>query len=229
MRSGASVSRWVATSAFALLAAGTAMNVGQAVQDAVAEPALRAALVGGYWVLKLAVVLAFTVFVLLRGPSRRPSRDPVAFISCTAAIVAVVALQPPGDSTSTALVLAGDLLTLVSCAWLLAAVLALGRCFGILPEARGLVTRGPYRLVRHPVYLGELGAAAGLVVASPTLWNLGALAVFACAQAVRMPLEERALSAEFPEYHEYAARTPRLMPRLLARRAPQPVGSGKAL
>jgi protein-S-isoprenylcysteine O-methyltransferase Ste14 len=223
MRSGASVSRWLATGAFALLAAGTAVHA------AVADPVLRAALVGGYWVLKLAVVLAFTVFVLLRGPSRRPSRDPVAFASCTAAIVAVVALQPPGDETSTSLVLAGDVLTLASCVWLLAAVLALGRCFGILPEARGLVTRGPYRLVRHPVYLGELGAAAGLVVASPTLWNVGALAVFAAAQAVRMPLEERALTAEFPEYREYAARTPRLVPRFYARRVPHPVGSGQGL
>jgi protein-S-isoprenylcysteine O-methyltransferase Ste14 len=228
MRSGASVSRWVATSAFALLTAGTAVNVAGAVHEAVAQPDLRSALVGGYWVLKLAVVLAFTVFVLLRGPSQRPSRDPVAFVSCAAAIVAVVALQPPGDATSTSLVVAGELLTLVSCAWLLAAVLALGRCFGILPEARGLVTRGPYRLVRHPVYLGELGAAAGLVVASPTLWNLGALVVFACAQAVRMPLEERALSEVFPEYTEYAARTPRLVPRLLSRSFPQPLEGGKA-
>jgi protein-S-isoprenylcysteine O-methyltransferase Ste14 len=227
MPSGGSVSRWIATSAFALLAAGTAVNVAGALHDAVAEPTLRSALVGGYWVLKLAVVLAFTVFVLLRGPSRHPSRDPVAFVSCTAAIVAVVALQPPGNGTSTSLVLAGELLTLVSCAWLLAAVLALGRCFGILPEARGLVTRGPYRLVRHPVYLGELGAAAGLVVASPTLWNVGALAVFAFAQAVRMPLEERALSAVFPEYTEYAARTPRLVPRLSLRTAPQPVEGGQ--
>jgi protein-S-isoprenylcysteine O-methyltransferase Ste14 len=229
MRSGASVSRWLATGAFALLAAGTAMNAGQALQDALSDPALRAGLVGGYWVLKLGVVLAFTAFVLVRGPSRRPSRDPVAFVSCAAAIVAVVALRPPGETTATTLVLAGDLLTLVSCGWLLVAVLALGRCFGILPEARGLVTRGPYRLVRHPVYLGELGAAAGLVVASPSLWNVGALAVFACAQAVRMPLEERALSAEFPEYGEYAAQTPRLVPRLFVRRAPQPAGSGTAL
>jgi protein-S-isoprenylcysteine O-methyltransferase Ste14 len=96
-------------------------------------------------------------------------------------------------------------------------VLALGRCFGVLPEVRGLVTRGPYSVVRHPVYLGELGACAGLVLAAPTPWNVGVAAVFTAAQFVRMRLEERALGSEFPEYRSYAARTPRLVPRLVRR------------
>ena len=108
--------------------------------------------------------------------------------------------------------LAGEIVTLVSCAWLLVAAFALGRCFGILPEVRGLVTHGPYRLVRHPVYLGELGACAGLVLAAPSGWNFAVAVAFAAAQAVRIRLEERALQAEFPEYCEYAASTPRLVP-----------------
>jgi protein-S-isoprenylcysteine O-methyltransferase Ste14 len=116
-------------------------------------------------------------------------------------------------------VLTGEVLALLSCVWLLASVLTLGRCFGVLPEARGLVTRGPYGLVRHPVYLGELGACAGLVLAAPTVWNFAVAAVFAGAQAVRMRLEEAELQAHFPGYAGYAARTPRLVPRLAARRA----------
>ena len=76
------------------------------------------------------------------------------------------------------------------------------------------MTEGPYRFVRHPVYLGEFGACAGLVVVAPSLWNLGVAAIFVGAQAIRMRLEELALVAEFPEYAAYAAATPRIVPLL---------------
>jgi hypothetical protein len=82
----------------------------------------------------------------------------------------------------------------------------------VLPEARGLVTHGPYALVRHPLYLGEFGAMSGLLIASPSPRNLAAGAVFAIAQFTRMGFEERALTREFPEYADYAARTPRVVP-----------------
>lgn len=205
--------RWVITSVFLLLAGATAAGVLDAWEVAWAEASVKSAAVVGYSVLKLGVVLAFSVFVFMRDPARRPSREPIAFAVCAAAVGSLVLLQRPSASASAPLVVAGDLVTLASCAWLLVAVLALGRCFGVLPEARGLVMHGPYRLVRHPVYLGELGACAGLVIAAPTAWNLTAAALFAAAQAARMRLEEAALLAEFPQYARYAARTPRLVPR----------------
>ena len=198
---------------FVLLTAATAMAAVTAVGNAFAEPTLSAFAVAGYTLLKTAVVAAFSVFVLIRQPARRPSRDPIAFAACAAAVVTAVAVRPPDTSQHAALVLGGDLLTLVSCAWLLVAALALGRCFGVLPEARGLVTEGPYAVVRHPLYLGELGAYAGLVVAAPRPLNVALAVVFVSAQAVRMRLEERALTEAFPEYAAYAARTPRLVPR----------------
>ena len=201
---------------FAVFTAATAATLASAVGDAVAQPSLRSWLVAGFWLLKTIVVAAFTYFLFVRGPSLRPARDPVAFAACAVAIVAVVAFGRPTDG-STATLVAGEALALTSCAWLLASVLALGRCFGVLPEARGLVTRGPYRMVRHPVYLGELGAAAGLVVGAPAPRNLVAMAALVAAQLVRMRLEERALEGAFPDYAAYAARTPRLIPRPLAR------------
>lgn len=208
------MSRWVVTAIFVLLTAATAAGVAGAVSATMDDPGLRTAAVTGYTVLKLGVVLAFSFFVFVREPSRRPSRNPVALTACVVAVVAVVLLQEPPESASTPLVVAGDLVTLGACAWLLAAVLALGRCFGVLPEVRGLVMRGPYRIVRHPIYLGELGACVGLVLAAPTAWNAAVAVFFAAAQGVRIRFEEAALAAEFPEYRAYAAQTPRLVPRL---------------
>jgi protein-S-isoprenylcysteine O-methyltransferase Ste14 len=208
------LSRWLVTGVFALLTTATAWEAVNVSRAAVAEPLLRSWAEAGYSTLRLAIVAAFTVFVFVRSPSRRPSREPLAFAACAAAITAVVLLEAPPASIATRLVVFGDLIAFASCLWLLVSVVALGRCFGVLPEVRGLVTRGPYRLVRHPVYLGELGAYFGLVIAAPTGRNLALAVVFASAQLVRSRLEEAALAAEFPEYEDYAARTPRFLPRV---------------
>ena len=205
-------SRILVVSLFALFTASTVRAAAGVTGDALRDPSLDAWLVAGYWALKLAVVAAFTFFLAVREPSRRPSREPVAFVACAGAIVSVVAIAPPTQQAPTTLLLAGESLALAAVAWLLVSVLALGRCFGVLPEARGLVTRGPYRLVRHPVYLGEIAACTGLLLGAFSAWNVGCFVVLCAAQWVRMGLEERALEQTFPEYAAYAARTPRLIP-----------------
>jgi protein-S-isoprenylcysteine O-methyltransferase Ste14 len=206
------VSRLITTGVFALLAV---LTLSAAVRDgaaAVSDPSLEAWLGFGYALLKVVIISAFTGAVATRDPARRPSRDPVAFVSCFAAIAAVIMLRPP-DHGGAGLLIVGEAVALVATAWTVAAVLSLGRCFGVLPEARGLVTTGAYRFVRHPVYLGELGAYLGLTLAAPGLGNLLGAVVFVVAQHVRMGLEERALTEEFPDYREYAARTGRVLPR----------------
>ena len=85
------------------------------------------------------------------------------------------------------------------------AITNLGRCFGVLADARGLVTKGAYELVRHPLYLGELTSMLGLALATnnvviPLLSWAGLTAI----QLTRMHYEERVLTATFPEYAMYA-------------------------
>lgn len=206
------MSRFAVTAVFTAAAVVTAMKAFDRLQEAIDAATARSWALVGYWVLKTAVIAAFAYFVAVRHESRRPSRDPVAFVACAAALGLLLVLRQPSATNGTEAVLLGDFVALASYVWLLVSVLALGKCFGILPEARGLVRRGPYRFVRHPVYLGELGAVVGFVIGAPSLWNLAALALFYVAQSVRMRLEERALSREFPEYAEYAAVTPRLVP-----------------
>jgi protein-S-isoprenylcysteine O-methyltransferase Ste14 len=197
---------------FALFTVACLAELVRVAGDAFAEPTLRTTLVAGFWLLKTAIMGAFAYFVLVRPPSRRRTRAAVAIVACVAAAAGAVALQGPTDTVPLSMLVIGELVAVVSSVWLLASVLALGRCFGILPEARGLVTRGPYRLVRHPVYLGELGVCTGLVIGAPTIWNVACAALILAAQIVRMGLEERALEAEFPEYAAYARRTSRIVP-----------------
>ncbi|MDX6642724.1 MAG: hypothetical protein QOD76_686, partial [Solirubrobacteraceae bacterium] len=210
------MTRWGVVFLFVAAAVPISARAAQSLTDAVATPDLRPALLSIYFVLRAGVVIAFVILVLRRPPARRRSREPIAFAACAIAMLSVVALGAPRSGTATALVLAGDVVAVAACAWLLVSVLALGRCFGVLPEVRGLVMRGPYRLVRHPVYLGEIGACAGLVLAAPATWNIMILGIFVTAQAVRMRLEEKALVAEFPQYERYAARTGRVLPRIHA-------------
>jgi protein-S-isoprenylcysteine O-methyltransferase Ste14 len=206
------IGRALTTACFVAAATATGALAFEHGARALTDPSGRTLAVGAYWWVKLAVVWAFVVFVMVRPPARKRSRSVVALTACAAALAAAVVLRAPVGENSTSLVVAGDVLATVSAAWMLVSVLALGRCFGILPEVRGLVTRGPYRLVRHPLYLGELGVCAGLVLAAPSAWNVTVAAVFVVAQVVRMQLEERALAEEFSDYAAYARRTPRLVP-----------------
>lgn len=178
--------------------------------------ALRAAL-------QTAIGLAFAFFTVQRSQPHRRAREPVALLACLVAMLAVVPVAGPNAHTPSVLLVSGDAIATAGSLWIFFSVLALGRCFGVLPEARGMVTRGPYGLVRHPVYLGEITAMSGLTLAAPAPGHVAVLAIFVAAQLARMRFEEAALSEAFSEYAAYAARTPRLVPRLLPRlRAPLP-------
>ncbi|HEU4942388.1 MAG TPA: methyltransferase, partial [Gaiellaceae bacterium] len=160
------MSRWIVAGVLTLLAVGSLAAAVEAWGDVLADPSLDAFGVAGFVLLRTAVLFAVSVCVFVRAEPRRHAREPIAFVACAAALAAVPLLERPPETAQTSLVVAGDLVALAAWTWLFVSFLALGRCFGLLPEARGLVTRGPYRLVRHPVYLGEFAAVGGLVLAS---------------------------------------------------------------
>ena len=82
------------------------------------------------------------------------------------------------------------------------------------PTAGGLITSGPYRLIRHPIYASIcLFALAGFVSHFNTLAAVFAATVWIGA-IIRMTCEERLLLAQYPEYQQYRRRTARMAPFL---------------
>jgi len=69
------------------------------------------------------------------------------------------------------------------------------------------VTDGPYRIVRHPGYLGGIVAAFATPLLLGSLWGLISAAIYAAIIGVRTALEDRTLHEELPGYVAYAQRT----------------------
>lgn len=78
-----------------------------------------------------------------------------------------------------------------------------------IQQERGqtVISSGPYRLVRHPGYLGTILLHLGVPFILNSLWALIPGVLSAAVLIIRTALEDRALHAELPGYADYAART----------------------
>ena len=147
-----------------------------------------------------ALHLLVGVLILIRCQVQRQG----SLKSCLACIPALViagwALQvtPPTWTLPAQLIfVAGGSLAIIS-------FVCLGRCFAILPAIRGTVSKGPYRIVRHPAYLGELLMILACCLAAPRWIHLAPLAAAIPLIALRILAEERVLITS-PDYNTYAS------------------------
>src|SRR5438874_9892739 len=126
-----------------------------------------------------------------------------------AAMTMLSVAGPPLLRPSAAAPLAGDAMTAaMSAAGLIvviAAKVTLGRSFGIAPANRGVVARGPYNLVRHPIYTGYIATHVAFVMAHPSPWNLTILGITDMALVIRALIEERLLVSD-DQYQTYCGR-----------------------
>jgi protein-S-isoprenylcysteine O-methyltransferase Ste14 len=123
----------------------------------------------------------------------------------------LIPLLPPGPENPALISASAGML--LFCELLMIYILvSLGRSFSLLPQARKLVTRGPYAIVRHPLYLLEEMALASILLLYTWFAALPFLVLHLGLQIRRIKLEEKILTKAFPEYALYAQRTRRLLP-----------------
>lgn len=110
--------------------------------------------------------------------------------------------------------LAGFTLGFIGAAFSIWSIAHLRASFGLRPAVRELITTGPYRRIRHPLYLGEIVHIFGLAVLSATPVGLALFVVAVALQIGRAKLEERKFLLNVPDYAEFRRNTGFLWPKL---------------
>lgn len=153
--------------------------------------------------LLLLVTESYTLMLVLLA-RRATQRDlsATAMVATTYATCCAVLLNPQ-DTIRLAPEWIGVALQLASMGWQFTAKIVLGRSFGLLPAQRGIVTAGPYRVVRHPIYCGYLIGHIGFLAANFSWRNALVLALLYVAQVVRILREEAMLAASDVNYQRY--------------------------
>jgi protein-S-isoprenylcysteine O-methyltransferase Ste14 len=113
----------------------------------------------------LAFLAILVVMFIVRCPPKLYAKGLYPrFVALAGTWVSVGIVQLPPRQLSLLASSASILLIIAGTSFAACSALALARSISIMPEARRLVTRGPYSLIRHPRYLGEMAATAGLAM-----------------------------------------------------------------
>jgi protein-S-isoprenylcysteine O-methyltransferase Ste14 len=161
---------------------------------------------GGHW---FNVLIVFSEFLcvgllLIRRRSDDISTRPADWLLAFFATAAPLLVQPGGGHPLVPAAV-GFILLMGGTVIQLSAKLMLRRSFGLVAANRGVKIEGPYRLVRHPMYLGYVCAHIGFLLMAPNVLNLCIYAVGFSAQVFRLLAEERLLMHD-PAYVAFARR-----------------------
>ena len=211
-RSRVDIGRLVLVPVFALLLTANLLAVPHAVRSRHGVAMLVALAVS-------ALTVAFYLLVLWaylrRGPATSTARSSVTrAVAVIATGLPVVLPVLVGLGTSLVLNCLAGVLMLVGLALSVLSLRALNRNLSVIPQVRDLAVAGPYRWVRHPLYVGELVTVLGITMRAPRPAPMVLWLVLVGLQAYRASAEERLLAATLPAYAGYRASTARFVPRL---------------
>jgi protein-S-isoprenylcysteine O-methyltransferase Ste14 len=150
---------------------------------------------------------------LLRRPARTVSTKLSNWLLAAGGTFGGLLFRPAGLHPAWG-VRAGFALQVAGLLIVIGALVALGRSFGFVAADRGVVTRGPYAVVRHPVYAGYLLIECGYV-AQTLSWRNAAILLFATGCNIGRTIAEERLLANSQDYRAYRQRVRwRLIPGL---------------
>lgn len=184
------------------------------------------------------VVLCWVAFVAAFAVKKKPSEEKTTERRRERASIAGLALQgaayavawgvhrpyftslTDSDAANVALSILSALLAVFSVWFVLSAAVTLGKQWSLTArvlEGHRLVTEGPYRVVRHPIYTGMLGMLLATCLAASLWWAIPfAVLIYFVGTLVRVRSEEKLLRETFgAQFDDYSRRVPAFVPGLL--------------
>jgi protein-S-isoprenylcysteine O-methyltransferase Ste14 len=150
------------------------------------------------------------VCALFRKPATKVDLSFFSWLFTFAGIALPMLLFPDGANES----LIGYIVQISGIAISIIGLVSLNRSFGLVAAHRGIVSKGLYRFVRHPLYFSYEISIVGFIINNFNFWNIFLFCVHICCQLQRIKYEEDLLS-EDGEYRQYATKTKwRLIPFL---------------
>jgi protein-S-isoprenylcysteine O-methyltransferase Ste14 len=162
-----------------------------------------------------------------KGPTKRRRATPRSFVAAVIVVLVIVLATvrsvPARDwrvlqANAPWVSFLGLAILLASTAFAIWARVALGSMWSmnaVVKEGHQLRTDGPYGITRHPIYTGMLGMLLGSLLLAGVGQSIVLLPVGVVLFELKIRLEERLMSATFPdEYSGYRRRVPQLIPGL---------------
>jgi protein-S-isoprenylcysteine O-methyltransferase Ste14 len=173
--------------------------------------------VGMLLVVPIVFELAVAVTFVIRGRARRTAAGwaprVMAYGSTFLLMVFMrvsIAMHPAwvAATTNPAMRTAGAILWVFGVALGFWPLWHLRRAFSVEPQARVLITSGPYQVARHPIYASYLVNYTGVCLLRLTVPMVLVTLCWLALTCIRLRYEERVLGAAFPEYTAYRQRVP---------------------
>jgi len=156
---------------------------------------LKQFILGQWWSLPLFLHAMFAIFLLIF--HRKPGKMSPFLQRLTAW---ASALMPMAIQINNEIPMANRLISIAGVAFAMWALVSLGKSFDVSPADRGLVNRGPYKLIRHPMYASEMISILAIVIVDLSLRNILVTLGLIIVMVLRIRWEETIISG----YQEYS-------------------------